>query len=395
MDSPIVNLSSIGLPEPPLGMLPDIPQIEISGPEKAAILIITLGLELSSTIFKFLRQDEVERIVLEIAKITTVPLEKRDAVIQEAYQRAIALKYINEGGIEYAKEILERSFGAGQADDMTSRLFAALKHGNPLELIKKTEPAQLLQFIQDEHPQTIALILVYMQPEQAGAVLSALPPELQAEVAMRIAILQKTAPEVLEQLDELLGRRLLVSGADFAKAGGVQSLANVMSFVDRETEKNILDGLAKRDPELAQEVKNLLFVFEDIINLDDRSIQRILKEVDRRIWRSRSRSPTKICSRACTRTCRRAHPRCCVRKSRSSARPACAKSAKRSNRSSTSSARSKRTVKSSSLAERKTSGWFDYERGDPDGSAGGGAEVRSTGAPVKPFGYPCVRSTHG
>jgi flagellar motor switch protein FliG len=119
-----------------------------------------------------------------------------------------------------------------------------------------------------------------MQPEQAGAVLSALPPELQAEVAMRIAILQKTAPEVLEQLDELLGRRLLVSGSDFAKAGGVQSLANVMNFVDRETEKNILDGLAKRDPELAQEVKNLLFVFEDIANLDDRSIQRILKEVD-------------------------------------------------------------------------------------------------------------------
>jgi flagellar motor switch protein FliG len=119
-----------------------------------------------------------------------------------------------------------------------------------------------------------------MQAEQAGAVISALPPELQAEVAMRIAILQKTAPEVLEQLDELLGRRLLVSGADFSKAGGVQSLANVMNFVDRETEKNILDGLSKRDPELAQEVKNLLFVFEDIVNLDDRSIQRILKEVD-------------------------------------------------------------------------------------------------------------------
>ncbi len=136
MESPIVNLAGLGnLPEPsPITGLPEHPQIEISGPEKAAILMITLGLELSSTIFKFLRQDEVERIVLEIAKITTVPIEKRDAVIQEAYQRAIALKYINEGGIEYAKEILERSFGAGQADDMTTRLFAALKHGNPLEL---------------------------------------------------------------------------------------------------------------------------------------------------------------------------------------------------------------------------------------------------------------------
>ena len=254
--------------------------VEMAGPEKAAILMITLGLEISSTIFKFLRQDEVERIVLEIAKISTVPIEKRDAVITEAYQRAIALKYINEGGIEYAKEILERSFGSGQADDMTNRLFAALKHGNPLELVKKTEPAQLLEFIQDEHPQTIALILVYMTADQAGQVLSALEPELQAEVAMRIAILQKTAPEILEQLDELLGRRLLVTGSDFTKAGGVQSLAQVMGFVDRETERNILEGLAKRDPVIANEVKNLLFVFEDIINLDDRAIQRVLKEID-------------------------------------------------------------------------------------------------------------------
>src|SRR5579863_4748876 len=192
MESPIVNLSGFGpMPEPPSGFsLPETPQLEISGPEKAAILMITLGLELSSTIFKFLRQDEVERVVLEIAKISTVPIEKRDAVIQEAYQRAIALKYINEGGIEYAKEILERSFGTGQADDMTNKLFAALKHGNPLELIKNAEPGQLLEFIQDEHPQTIALILVYMAPEQAGAVLSQLTPELQSEVAMRIAILQ-------------------------------------------------------------------------------------------------------------------------------------------------------------------------------------------------------------
>jgi flagellar motor switch protein FliG len=242
--------------------------------------MITLGLEISSTIFKFLRQDEVETIVLEIAKISTVPIDKRDAVITEAYQRAIALKYINEGGIEYAKEILERSFGAGQADDMTNRLFAALKHGNPLELVKKTEPGQLLEFIREEHPQTVALILVYMAPEQAGIVLSQLEPELQADVAMRIAILQKTAPEVLEQLDELLGRRLLVTGADFTKAGGVQSLAALMGFVDREAEKNILDGLMKRDPVIAEEVKNLLFVFEDVINLDDRAIQRILKEVE-------------------------------------------------------------------------------------------------------------------
>ena len=279
-DKPIIGAVGAGGGAKPTYQFENPAVPEMTGPEKAAILMITLGLEISSTIFKFLRQDEVETIVLEIAKISTVPIDKRDAVITEAYQRAIALKYINEGGIEYAKEILERSFGAGQADDMTNRLFAALKHGNPLELVKKTEPGQLLEFIREEHPQTIALILVYMAPEQAGIVLSQLEPELQADVAMRIAILQKTAPEVLEQLDELLGRRLLVTGADFTKAGGVQSLAALMGFVDRETEKNILDGLTKRDPEIADEVKNLLFVFEDIINLDDRAIQRILKEVE-------------------------------------------------------------------------------------------------------------------
>jgi flagellar motor switch protein FliG len=270
MESPIVNLSASANAPIPLA----------SGPEKAAILIITLGLDLAAPVFKYLRQDEVERIVLEIVKATTVTVEKRDAVLEEAYQRVIALKYLNEGGIEYAKEILECSLGAGKADDMTSQLFATLKHGNPLELVKKTEPAQLLQFIQDEHPQIIALILVYMPPDKAGAVLWALPPELQADVAMRIAIMQKAPPEVLEQLDELLGRRLLVNGADFAKAGSVQSLASVMSFVDRETERTILDGLTKRDPDLADDVKSLLFVFEDIVNLDDRSLQRLLREVD-------------------------------------------------------------------------------------------------------------------
>ena len=250
------------------------------GPEKAAILMITLGLDLSAKLFKFLRQDEVELVVLEIAKISTVSIEKRDAVIQEAYQRAIALKYINEGGIEYAKEILERSFCAGQADDVASRLFAALKNDNPLALVKKTEPAQLLEFIKDEHPQTIALICVYMESKSAGEVISALDPELQGEVAMRIAILQKTAPEILEQLDELLGRRLLVSGTDTTKAGGVQTLATVMGYVDRQTERNILEGLAKRDMVIAEEVKGLLFVFEDIIKIDDRAVQRVLKEVD-------------------------------------------------------------------------------------------------------------------
>lgn len=252
----------------------------MTGAERSAILLVTLGLEVSANIFKFLRQDEVEKIVVEIARISTVPIEKRDAVIAEAYQRAIALKYVREGGVEYAKEILERSLGAGEAESMSARLFASLGSGLPLEVVKRIEPAQLIQFVQNENPQTVALILVYMDPEPAGQVLSSFSPELQADVAMRIALLQKTAPDVLEQLDELLGRRLLVAHSDNSKEGGVQTLATLMGFVDRETEKNILEGLHERDPEIALEVKNLLFVFEDMAALEDRAIQRILKEVN-------------------------------------------------------------------------------------------------------------------
>ena len=161
-------------------------------------------------------------------------------------------------------------------------------------------------------------------------------PELQSEVAMRIAILQKTAPEVLEQLDELLGRRLTLTGGDFTKAGGVQSLAQVMQYVDRETERNILEGLSKRDPEIATEVKNLLFVFEDIINLDDRSIQRVLKEVDGKIWRLRSKPQTMICVPLSSKTCSLALvTNARAKRSSCSDRRACATSARRSKRSST------------------------------------------------------------
>ena len=255
---------------------------KMSGVERSAILLVTLGLDVSANIFKFLRQDEVEKIVVEIARTQTVSIEKRDAVIAEAYQRAVALKYVREGGIEYAKEILERSLGSSEAESMASRLFASLGSGLPLEVVKRIEPAQLIQFVQNENPQTVALILVYMDSEPAGQVLSSFAPELQADVAMRIALLQKTAPDVLEQLDEILGRRLLVAHSDNSKEGGVQTLATLMGFVDRETEKNILEGLFLRDPEIATEVKNLLFVFEDICTLEDRAIQRILKEVNTR-----------------------------------------------------------------------------------------------------------------
>ena len=293
-------------------------------------------------------------------KISTVPIDKRDAVVQEAYQRAIALKYINEGGIEYAKEILERSFGAGQADDMTNRLFAALKHGNPLELVKKTEPAQLLEFIKEEHPQTIALILVYMSPDQAGAVLSQLEPELQGEVAMRIAILQKTAPEILEQFDELLGRRLIVSGATSPRPAACSRSRRSWASSTARRRRTSSTVSTKRDPDGRRRGQ------EPAVRLRGHHQPRRPRD-PARAQRGRRQGPG---ARAQDRQRRPALPRlqehvdarggdAQARTSTSSGRSASARSAKRSRTSSTSSARSKRTARSSSRAAARKTGSYD------------------------------------
>ncbi|MGB9791394.1 MAG: flagellar motor switch protein FliG [Thermacetogeniaceae bacterium] len=252
----------------------------LTGKQKAAILLISLGPEISAQIFKHLQEEEIEQLTLEIANIRKVPPEKRDEVFQEFYQMCLANEYITQGGINYAREILEKALGAQKAAEIINRLTASLQV-RPFDFIRKADPSQLLNFLQGEHPQTIALILAYMDPEQAASVLSALPAESQAEVARRLALMDRTSPEILREVEKVLERKLsTVVTQDYTKAGGVNSLVEILNRVDRATEKTIIETLEVQDPELAEEVKKRMFVFEDIVQLDDRAVQLVLREVD-------------------------------------------------------------------------------------------------------------------
>jgi len=252
----------------------------LNGRKKAAIFLISLGPELSSLLFKYLSDEDVEQLTLEIANTPKVSPEKRDEIFQEFYQLWLANDYISQGGIEYAKELLEKAFGDQKALEIINRLTATLQV-RPFDFIRSADPTQLINYIQNEHPQTIALILAYLDPDQAASVLSALPAEQQADVAKRIALMDRTTPEVLREVENVLKRKLssLVT-QDYTKAGGINALVDVLNSVDRATEKTIIETLEIHDPELAEEIKKRLFVFEDIVQLDDRFVQLILRDVD-------------------------------------------------------------------------------------------------------------------
>jgi flagellar motor switch protein FliG len=255
----------------------------LNGKEKAATLLIALGPEFSADIFKHLKEEEIEELTLEIASIKAVSSEEKEMIMEEFYQICLAQNYIAEGGINYAREILEKALGSQKALDIINKLTASLQV-RPFEFVRKTDPQQLLNFIQKEHPQTIALILVYLSPQQAGIVLSGLPPEKQADVARRIATMDRTSPDVIKEVENILMKNLssLVTD-DFTAAGGVQSIVDILNSVDRGTERHIMETLDIEDAELAEEIKKRMFVFEDILLLDGRSIQRFLREVENNV----------------------------------------------------------------------------------------------------------------
>ncbi|HHU64378.1 MAG TPA: flagellar motor switch protein FliG [Clostridiales bacterium] len=252
----------------------------ISGREKAAILLITLGPDKSAKIFKHLQEDEIEQLTLEIANINKVDAETMDKVVDEFYQICLAQDYISQGGISYAKDILEKALGSQKALELINRLTASLQV-RPFDFVRKADPNQILNFIQNEHPQTIALILSFLNPSQAAVILSGLPSEKQTDVAKRIALMDRTSPEIIKEVEGVLEKKLstLVT-ADYTSTGGIQSIVDILNSVDRGTERNIIETLEIQDSELAEEIKRRMFVFEDIINLDNRSIQRFLREVD-------------------------------------------------------------------------------------------------------------------
>ena len=252
----------------------------LTGKQKAAILMITIGPEKSAQIFKHLKEEEIEQLTLEIANIRKVTNEQKEDVVGEFHDMLLAKEYISSGGIDYAKQVLEKALGPQKTTEIISRLTATLQV-KPFDFVRKTDPGQLLNFIQSEHPQTIALIIAYLDSEKAGAILSALPPERQADVARRIAIMDRTSPDVIREVERLLERKLSsVVSEDFTSAGGVQSVVDILNRVDRTTEKTIMESMEVQDPELAEEIKKRMFVFEDIIQLDDRAIQQVLREVD-------------------------------------------------------------------------------------------------------------------
>lgn len=257
-----------------------IRQQELTGRKKAAIFLISLGTEVSAEIFKHLSQEEIEQLTLEIASLRNVSSEAKDKILNEFYEMCQARDYILQGGIEYARDVLERALGSQRAGEILSKLTVSLQV-RPFDFARKTDPSQLLNFIQNEHPQTIALVMAYLHPDQSSIVLSALSAEKQVEVARRIAMMDRTSPEVIREVERILEKKLSsLDTQDFTSAGGIESIVEVLNRVDRNTEKTIMDVFERQDPELAEEIKKRMFVFEDIILLDDRSVQRVLREID-------------------------------------------------------------------------------------------------------------------
>jgi flagellar motor switch protein FliG len=253
---------------------------DITGVQKAAVLLIALGPEKSASIFKHLKEDEIEQLTLEIANTRSVSPATKEQVLDEFYEICLAQQYIAEGGIAYAKELLEKALGEEKAKDVIGKLTASLQV-RPFEFVRKTDASQMMNFIQDEHPQTIALILSYLSSGQASSIVSALPPDKQADVAKRIAQMDRTSPDVIKEVERVLERKLSsLVNQDYTIVGGVDSIVAILNTVDRGTEKHIMETLEIEEPELADEIRRKMFVFEDILSLDDKSIQRVLREVD-------------------------------------------------------------------------------------------------------------------
>ncbi|GAF63716.1 flagellar motor switch protein FliG [Alkalihalobacillus trypoxylicola] len=252
----------------------------LTGRQKAAILLISLGPDVAANVYKFLSEEEIEQLTLEISNVRKVDSSLKEEILEQFHSLVLAQDYIAQGGIGYAKSILEKALGEQAAMSIINRLTSTLQV-KPFDFARKADPSQILNFIQNEHPQTIALILSYLESEQAGQILSELPQEVQADVAKRIAVMDSTSPEIINEVEGILEQKLSATVTqDYTDAGGIESVVEVLNSVDRSTERTILDALEIQDPELAEEIKKRMFVFEDIVTLDNRSIQRVIRDVE-------------------------------------------------------------------------------------------------------------------
>lgn len=254
--------------------------LPLTGIQKAAILMISLGSQNSAKIVQNLNELEIEKLTLEMSNVGKITPEQRDEVIEEFHQMCLANDYISHGGVDYAREVLERALGESKANEIISRLASNLKM-RPFDLVRRTDPKQLFSFIQGEHPQTIALIMTHLPVDKAATLLASLSQERQADVAKRIAIMGRTSPDVLKEIEKVLERKISsLAPTDYTSSGGIQNIVDVLNRTDPGTVKVVMDALEQDDPELAEQIKRQMFVFEDIITLDDRGIQMVLREVD-------------------------------------------------------------------------------------------------------------------
>jgi flagellar motor switch protein FliG len=256
------------------------PNPELSGRRKAAIILTVLGPTVAGSLLKSMTEEQAEKLSLEVARLEKITPQVRAQVVKEFHEMCRAQDYIAEGGLEKARKVLEAAFGSEVAEQILARITSAMQVV-PFEFLRKADPMQVLSFIREEHPQTIALILAYMPQQAAAEILGRLPSDQRGEVAERIARMDQSNPDVIRRVEAVLEAKLSsVANDEMTKAGGPKALVELLQRVDRSTERVILDSLTENNPELADEVKNMMFVFEDILQLDDRAIQSILKEVD-------------------------------------------------------------------------------------------------------------------
>jgi len=253
----------------------------LTGPQKSAILLMAMGTEKAATVLRELRESEITEIMAEVARLQDVSPEVVDAVMEEFDVTARARRHLASGGVDVARELLEASVGEEKSNEIFERLSMAFISA-PFEFVRRIDPRMVLSFIRDEHPQTIALVLAHMNPDAAAMVLSGLPEDTQRDVAVRVATMDRTSPDIIAAVENALEKRLssVAQQSDLSSAGGISSLIDLLNRSDRATERLIFEGLDDHDSNLADEVRSRMFVFEDIISLDDRSIQQVLRGVD-------------------------------------------------------------------------------------------------------------------
>lgn len=253
----------------------------LNGEQKAAILLASLGVEHSAEVLKYVAEEHLEKVMLAVSGLGTLHADIRYGVLEEAAELIEAAENLQGGGLEYAKQLLSRAVGQRRGSEILERITA--HQLTSFDFVRAADPAQVAGFLQDEHPQTIAVVMSYLEPKQAGAVMASLPEALRGEAALRIARMDRISPQVVSQVEKGLERKLsaVVSPADLPTAGGVNFLVKMLNQVDRGTEKSILGVLESSNPQLSEEVRTKMFTFEDITKLDDRSVQRILRDVNK------------------------------------------------------------------------------------------------------------------